>query len=134
MNMGIDQAKGEYIGIVEADDYVSEDMYRELYDISKEKNLDIIKADFYRFTGAGDDLVKIYFPLTERTDLYRRVFEPAKEQGSLLTTNNNWCGIYRRKFLIENGIRHNESPGASFQDNGFYFQTMMYAKRVYFLI
>ena len=37
MNMGIDQAKGEYIGIVEADDYVPEDMYRDLYDISKEK-------------------------------------------------------------------------------------------------
>ena len=133
MNVGIDHAKGEYIGIVEADDYVPMDMYRDLYDISKEKNLDIIKADFYRFTGEGDDLVKLYFSLTERTDLYKRVFEPAKEQGSLLTTNNTWCGIYRRKFLIENRIRHNESPGASFQDNGFYFQTMMYAKRVYFL-
>ena len=26
-------------------------------------------------------------------------------------------------------IRHNETPGASFQDNGFWFQTFVYAKR-----
>ena len=133
MNMGIDHARGEYIGIVEADDYVPEDMYRDLYVISKEKSLDIIKSDFYRFTGVGDDIVRIYFSLTDRSDLYRRVFEPAKEQGSFLTTNNTWCGIYRRDFLMQHNIRHNESPGASFQDNGFFFQTLMYAKRVYLL-
>lgn len=133
MNMGIDHARGEYIGIVEADDYAPEEMYKDLYEIASDKRLDIIKADFYRFTGAGDDMVKIYFPLTDRHDLYGRVYDPGKEQRSLLTTNNTWSGIYRREFLIENGIRHNETPGASFQDNGFYFQTMMYAKRVLFL-
>lgn len=132
MNMGIGRASGEYVGIVEADDYVPKQMYGELYDIAASKDLDIIKADFYRFTGTGDSLNEIYFALTERQDLYRRVFEPAKEQGSMLTVNNTWCGIYRRKFLIDNDIRHHESPGASFQDNGFFFQTMMHARRVYF--
>lgn len=133
MNMGVDHAKGEYIGIVEADDYVPENMYQDLYEIAREKKLDIIKADFYRFTGEGESLVKLYFALTDRPDLYRRVLEPGKEQGSFLTTNNTWTGIYRREFLIENNIRHHESPGASFQDNGFYFQTLMHARRVYLL-
>jgi len=133
MNMGVDHAKGEYIGIVEADDYVPENMYQDLYEIASAKKLDIIKSDFYRFTGEGESLVKLYFALTDRPDLYRRVFEPGKEQGSFLTTNNTWTGIYRREFLIENNIRHHESPGASFQDNGFYFQTLMHAKRVYLL-
>lgn len=133
MNIGIDAARGEYIGILEADDLVPPEMYGDLYEIAREKRLDIVKADFHRFTGTGDGMKKIYFSLTDRWDLYRRVFEPAKEQGSMLTTNNTWCGIYRREFLLNNRIRHNESPGASFQDNGFYFQTMMFAKRVYFL-
>jgi regulator of replication initiation timing len=42
---------------------------------------------------------------------------------------NTWSGIYRRDFLNEHNIRHNSTPGASFQDNGFWFQTFIYAKR-----
>ena len=42
---------------------------------------------------------------------------------------NTWSGIYKREFLEQHHIRHNETPGASFQDNGFYFQTFVYAKR-----
>ncbi len=30
---------------------------------------------------------------------------------------------------MQNHIRHNETPGASFQDNGFFFQTFIYARR-----
>ena len=44
-----------------------------------------------------------------------------------------WSGIYKLSFLRENGIRHNETPGASYQDNGFWFQTMCTAQSVYFL-
>ena len=44
----------------------------------------------------------------------------------------NWSGIFKLEFLRENHIRHNETPGASYQDNGFWFQTMALAKRVYF--
>ena len=46
---------------------------------------------------------------------------------------NTWSGIYRRDFLLRNQIRHNETPGASFQDNGFWFQTFCLAKSVVFL-
>ena len=35
----------------------------------------------------------------------------------------------QRSFIEEYHIRHNETPGASFQDNGFWFQTFIYAKR-----
>ncbi|MFR8999292.1 MAG: hypothetical protein ACLVIY_01550 [Anaerobutyricum soehngenii] len=42
---------------------------------------------------------------------------------------NTWSGIYKRSFIEEFHIRHNETPGASFQDNGFWFQTFAYAKR-----
>lgn len=41
--------KEDYIGIVEPDDYVGLNMYEELYNIAIEKDLDLIKADFYSF-------------------------------------------------------------------------------------
>ena len=46
MNDGLDRATGEYIGIVEPDDFVDSHMYEDLYRIAKEKDLDVIKGRF----------------------------------------------------------------------------------------
>lgn len=46
MNQGLDAASGEYIGIVEPDDYVPLNMYEDLYKKAKEYELDFVKADF----------------------------------------------------------------------------------------
>lgn len=44
----METANGEYIGIVEPDDYVELDMYETLYIGTLENNVDFIKADFCR--------------------------------------------------------------------------------------
>ena len=49
MNIGLDACTGEYVGILEPDDYVKTNMYQELYEKAMENDVDIIKADFYRF-------------------------------------------------------------------------------------
>ncbi len=49
MNIGMDMAVGEYIGIVESDDYVESNMYEVLYDLAVQNDIDIVKGDFYRF-------------------------------------------------------------------------------------
>ena len=60
---------------------------------------------------------------------YGRIFRPREEKESFFFVMNTWAGIYRLDFLREHGIRHQETPGASFQDNGFWFQTFLYAER-----
>ena len=66
MNDGLDRASGEYVGIVEPDDYVDLHMYEDLYCIAKEKNLDIIKADFYRFVcKKNGEVLKSYDALSK---------------------------------------------------------------------
>ena len=54
MNKGLDRATGEYIGILEPDDYVDLHMFEDLYRIAAENRLDLVKADFYRFTQEED--------------------------------------------------------------------------------
>ena len=44
MNIGLEKATGEYIGIVEPDDYVPINMYEDLYQIAKENELDFVKG------------------------------------------------------------------------------------------
>ncbi len=130
MNVGIRAAAGKYIGIVEPDDHILPEMYEKLYSAAEKNGCDIVKSDFYRFTGEGDSLVKIYNKTARTDENYNRVICPAEEKESFRFIMNTWCGIYRRDFVIENSILHNETPGASFQDNGFWFKGFCYAKKI----
>lgn len=64
---------------------------------------------------------------------YNVVFDPSNEPEALRYVMNTWSGIYRNEFLRKYNIRHHETPGASFQDNGFWIQTFCFAKRAMIL-
>ncbi len=129
MNIGIDRARGEYIGIIESDDYALAEMYETLYNVAVENNLDFVKSDFYRFYGEGEDLSKEYNKIARDDSNYGVLIDPSKEQYAFQFIMNTWSGLYKASFLRENVIRHNETPGASFQDNGFWFKNNVFGKR-----
>lgn len=135
MNTGLDAARGRYIGIVEPDDHVLPEMYEELYGQAISENLDVIKGNCnFCSTGKDGSAISRFQPLFTAwgrdKNRYGCVFDMADvpetvREGALGT----WSGIYRRDFLLENHVRYNESPGASFQDVGLYFQTALCARR-----
>ncbi len=130
MNCGFDLSTGEYLGIVEPDDFVPLNMFGDLYEIASKNDLDFVKADFYRFvTGENGEPEKTLFKLSSNIDDYNKVFNPSETPDAMRYVMNTWSGIYRRDFLSENKIYHNTTPGASYQDNGFWFQTFVFAKR-----
>lgn len=135
MNIGLDKATGEYIGIVEPDDYVPLGMYEDLYKVANENKLDFVKADFYRFTtnAVTQDMHLVYNHLDKTGENYNQVVNPSEKPELTKFIMNTWSGIYSRDFLEKHHIRHHETPGASFQDNGFFWQTFIYAKRAMFL-
>ena len=135
MNDGLDRATGEYIGIVEPDDFVPLNMYEDLYNIAASEELDFVKADFYRFKRDAENgnMDLVYYHLSENEEDYNTVFNPSQNPRTLLYVMNTWSGIYRREYIEEYHIRHNTTPGASFQDNGFFWQTFIYAKRCMFI-
>lgn len=133
MNRGFDIARGKYIGIIEPDDFVDLHMFEDLYNIADKNKLDFVKSDFNRFThDEYGNLVFMYNKLSKNDDDYNKVIKPSEYQECFRFIMNTWSGIYNREFLLNHNIRHNETPGASFQDNGFWFQTMMYADRAMF--
>lgn len=135
MNVGLDRATGEYIGIVEPDDYVPLHMYEDLYLTAVREDLDFVKADFYRFTTEKrtGNMELVYNRLDRSKEWYGKVVTPTEVPLVTTFVMNTWSGIYKRSFLEEYHIRHHETPGASFQDNGFFWQTFMYAKRAMFV-
>ncbi len=134
MNTGFANSTGEYIAILESDDYIDSKMCEELYDVAKKNNLDFIKADFNRFLVGEDGKLELNFErIAQKFDgYYNRVIKPSEEKIVFRFRMNTWSGIYNRSFIEKYGIDHNESPGASYQDNGFFFKTFCNAKRVMF--
>lgn len=133
MNAGIKAAAGEYVGIVEPDDYILPNMYKILYNCAKRNECEIVKSDFFRFTGEGESFKKTYWHIAKEKNNYNRIIDPKKEKGCFRFVMNTWCGIYKREFIQNNKIYHNETPGASFQDNGFWFKGFCCAERIMFL-
>lgn len=138
MNVGIVAVTSPYVGIVESDDMIAPDMYEQLYQLIKEKKVDVIKADFYEFyINKEGRYIEEYCPLMPPTSPYADLYETAvnayENDAVFRFQKYTWSGIYSTDFLRRENIVHNETPGASYQDNGFWFQTMIKAKSVYFL-
>ena len=133
MNVGTDAATGEYVGIVESDDYVKDNMFETLYKTAKQYNADIVKSDHYTFsTKNGKQKTELHYTCSKH-EYYNRVLSAADCEDIYDFVMMNWTGIYRTKFLRQNHIRYNETPGASFQDNGYWFQTITMAERIVFI-
>ncbi len=134
MNLGIHAARGAYIGIVEPDDYVSEDMFEKLYDSAHAYDLDFVKSNFYFFLDyMGRRHYRKYVRKVEGNShklLMAKGNLPVLIYGD---HGNIWSGIYKREFLLEKHICFHESAGASYQDTGFALLCSLEAKRVMFL-
>ncbi|WP_049945093.1 glycosyltransferase family 2 protein [Butyrivibrio sp. AC2005] len=133
VNIGIAAANGDYIGIVETDDFIEPNMYYELYDAAIKYDLDCVKGDYWYTIGEKDNYIRERkYALREQAQYYGKVIGNDvrdKFRGYMYT----WAGIYKKDFLTSKHIMHNETPGASYQDNGFWFQTMMYANRIMYI-
>ncbi|MGN0989805.1 MAG: glycosyltransferase family 2 protein, partial [Eubacteriales bacterium] len=133
MNLGMASATGEYIGIVESDDYVEKHMFSDLYETAKKVNADIVKSDYYEFSTKQGRKHKEYIHTVHEPSFYGKVIKASQSDAIMHFKMNTWTGIYKNSFIKSNNIRHNETPGASYQDNGFWFQTLTLAERMVFV-
>lgn len=135
VNLGFDAASGEYLGIVETDDYADAKMFETLYDCAKRHDLDAVKSGFYYYYSKGEER-DVPNPIASHI-MAGRTFCPTTDFRSKMELveffnikPTIWSAIYRKGFIRANGIRLNETPGASFQDTAFNFKVWACSKRV----
>lgn len=135
MNVGFSLATGEYIGIVESDDFIAPHMYETLYETAKQHDLEIVKSERFSIYDSRDGSMHT----TKDVQL-----APMQAYGQILDMQSAsfstriryevmksiWCAIYRTDYIRENEILFHETKGASYQDTGFNFITMMTANRL----
>ncbi len=131
MNLGIRMARGKYVGIVESDDYIEPDMMRTLYRIAETEKCDFVKSNFSFFWKGKPERIFEEAYLISQKELYQKGLSRTEMKLLFRGYVANCTGIYRRTFLTENQIYHNETPGASYQDLGFFFQVIMKAQKGY---
>ena len=136
MNLGLREAQGEYIGIVETDDYILPEMYEELYTYAVEHDADFVKSDFDVFTTLpeGEKIFNRCSLKVGSSAQYDVLFTSKDYMDSKKTIDTFiWNGIYRSTFLQKHQIKFLETPGAAFQDCGFRYQVAMNVERGFFL-
>lgn len=131
VNRGLDAATGEYIAVVEPDDYIRQDMFWVLYEKASETGAEVVKSDYLTFAGEGEERRFHYIQIAPSREYYGKLYDAVETPAMFYLHPTTWTGIYHREFLEKYHIRHNESPGAAFQDNGFWFQVFSYARKVY---
>lgn len=129
LNIGLEKASGEYLTVLDPDDYPSNDMYEILYNKAKEVNADFVKADFSCFDDEGN--LEIMTVVSEES-LYNRVITDFADRAVSLDVST-WSGIYKTDFIKKHSIHHIVQKGVSFPDQFFSFQVAVNAQRGYYL-
>ena len=134
VNLGIEEAIGEYIAILETDDYVDTDMYETLYMLAEQTNCDYVKGNFRSYYTYQNGK-RVFIPsdvLASSGEEYESIIDIQKCAKLIQHDTNVWSGIYKKDFLNKYNIRCNESRGAAFQDIGFLQKVFWYAHSGYY--
>ena len=120
MNAGLDAARGEYIGIVESDDYAEPNMYEKLYSIAeKYPNVDIIKCNTCCFSKEKKVKCRLLPAIFEE-----RVLDSSNIPEYAIAGATIWAGIYKKDCISKFGF---------VSDKNIVFPDLIFHLKAYFL-
>ncbi len=119
-NLGLAQAKGEYIIFIDSDDYAEEDMCEKMHQAIL-KGYDIAVSDYYIVSEQGRKYNKVSSCTEGEISL----------QDYLMTAVCPWNKIYKTSFLIDNKFTFPE--GIIYEDYASIPTLVNYNPKVYYL-
>ena len=122
MNRGLEECTGDYIGIVESDDWIEPEMFETLLNAARKYNLDLVRCCWFEEPNGAEN--------HQGWVVKNEVYCPIDKKDVFLQQPSIWVGLYRRD-LLETGrkVRFLPTPGASYQDTSFAFKTYTKSKR-----
>lgn len=143
-NDGLSQAKGEYIGFVDPDDWIEPQMYKDMLKIAEEDHIDIVMCSYIREFGTHSK--EKTFALPERSTYYnddvhkkimRRLVGPLNEEVAnpelLDAWGTVWSKLYRAEVIKNNNLQFVDLREiGSNEDTLFNIHASYYAKSFVF--
>lgn len=131
-NIGIEEARGEYIGFVDSDDYIEPEMFEELLLKAMDTKADLTICDFTiyyqkekRLAPSNDQ--KAWKELC-KTDFQKTPFRII-QQKTLALSAVPWRKLYRRDFLNTFNIRYPEGD-FFYEDNPLHWLAVVQSRRI----
>lgn len=126
-NLGIEEAKGEYIMFLDSDDYIDKNMLRKFYDKIFEGNFDILYSAYVFEESSGKEITNNMNNLSDG--------EVSGKEAALgliygTTYTHIMANLFKRSLLINNGIRFDESRRFA-EDIAFMVKAYASSKKVY---
>ncbi len=115
-NLGVEMSSGDYVSIFEPDDQIDNDFYSTLMDYAEK----FPEADLLRYRGllqiSGNTKKTLY---SWKSEITNRLLDVLSNPHIWKSHTSVFNGMYRRNFIVDNGIKFCETPLASYQDVTF---------------
>nr|QGT49628.1 hypothetical protein Melaina855_0150 [uncultured Candidatus Melainabacteria bacterium] len=131
-NIGLKLSRGEYISIIETDDFIASNMLEDMYNLAIKNSVDIVKSAYYEYKDL-DETNREYVSKINWSSQYIMpdgIFKIEKCPQLLYFHPSIWSCIYKREFLKKHNIWFVEAQKAGWADNPFQVQTLCLAERI----
>lgn len=132
INTGLEVAKGEFIQIVESDDFCDLNMCEEMYNKIANTDADFVMADFYCLRDLHKRSVKRKF--------FFKNYDSNVECFNLKTLPRiidfyafPWKSLYRTEFLRKNNIKMLQDGNGAYEDQPWNATTLSLANKILYL-
>lgn len=127
-NLGLEKAKGEWIGFIDSDDWVTRDFYEKLLACGEETGADIVGCDYHL---TCEHSMKVGQIVHNNTPSQTGVLTKEKYRSLILDSGSLVVKIYRRHIIFDFPNRFPEH--IFYEDNAISNSWMLRAKRFAYL-
>ena len=135
VNKGFDIAKGEYISIIESDDFIEPTMFEEMYNYAKKLDADVVKTPYYEYwdkTKMSPEQKRIcsYADNITKACPKNKTFSVLDYPQLMGVHASLWSGIYKTSYMKAKNIKFITAKGGAYVDVGFRIDTLINTDKV----
>lgn len=120
VNRGIERADGEYIGIVESDDFIEPNMFENLYECAKRTGANVVKTPFFCYYNPKKELIDGSRSFINQYTPKEIPFSILEFPHLLAIHPSLWSGLYKASEMQKKNIRCITAKGSGYADARFY--------------
>lgn len=131
-NRGLQIASGEYVGFVDADDFIEPDFFEQLYHKATSEAIDIVICRYFYFSAVGQQKSELPYPknlLLDQQFIGKTIISHLIGNDTL---NAIWNKLYRRALISEHAIWFPKGVALG-EDGWFNLQCFRKAKSARFI-